>query len=101
MGWTGVTGPDLNGVGDRAATRVTGQTAEEYLSNSLYNPHDYLVPGFGPLMVQFQDDDPSVPTTYMTLEQNQAVVAFLCSQTSTGESACDLENLAAITVGSN
>ncbi len=101
LGWAGVTGPNLNGIGDRAATRVAGQTAEEYLSNSLYHPADYLVPGFGALMPQFQPDDESNIGTYMPQRENQAIVAYLCNQTSTGDSACDLENLATITVGSN
>ena len=95
LGWTGVTGPNLNGIGDRAATRVAGQTAEEYLNNSFYHPADYLVPGFGALMPQFQPDDGSNAGTYMPLNENQAIVAYLCTQTSSGESACDLENLAA------
>lgn len=99
LGWTGVTGPNLNDVGDRAARRVPGQTAEEYLHNSLYHPSDYLVPGFGPLMPQFQPDDPG-GANYMPVDENQAIVAYLCTQTATGESACDLENLASITVGS-
>jgi hypothetical protein len=79
---------------------VAGQTAEEYLTNSLYHPGDFLVPGFGPLMPQFQSDDAG-GANYMPLDENQAIVAYLCTQTETGDSACDLENLANITIGSN
>ena len=99
LNWTGVTGPNLEGVGDRASQRVPGLTAEEYLVESLYHPADFLVPGFGPLMPQFVPDNPD-DLNYMPADEAQAIVAYLCTQTSTGESACDLENLASITVGS-
>lgn len=98
LGWQGITGPSLNGVGDRAATtraNATGETPEEYLHRSLYHPAEYLVPGFGALMPQFQALDPGAPN-YMPEEDNQAIVAYLCTQTGSGESACDLENLQAI-----
>lgn len=98
LGWQGITGPTLNGVGDRAAAvraNATGLTPEDYLHRSLYHPAEYLVPGFGALMPQFQPEDNSLPT-YMTEEDNLAIVAYLCSQTASGESACDLENLQAI-----
>lgn len=92
--WQGITGPSLEGVGDRAGQRVSGETAEEYLYTSIYNPTAYLVPGYGPLMIQFQKKDPAAPN-YIASEDAQAIVAFLCTLTETGESACNLENLAA------
>ncbi len=92
INWQGITGPSLEGIGDRAGGRVSGQSAEEYLYTSLYLPHSYLVPGYGPLMIQFQNDDAGVPN-YMPSEDGQAVVAYLCTLTDIGESACDLENL--------
>jgi cytochrome c oxidase subunit 2 len=92
LGWVGLTGPSLNGVGDRAARRVPGQSAEEYLDRSLYHPGEYLVPGFGNLMPQFQPGDPAAPN-YMSPDDHLAVIAYLCMQTASGESACDLENL--------
>ena len=98
LDWTGVTGPNLNGVGDRAPRRVAGQTAEEYLVRSLHEPHEFLVPGFGPLMPEFQPENPD-GANYMPWEDIQAVAAYLCVQTATGESACDLENLALLTEG--
>jgi cytochrome c oxidase subunit II len=100
LNWVGNIGPSLEGVGDRAATRVVGQTAEAYLSRSLYHPNEYLAPGFGALMPQFQPDDPQ-GANYMPWDENQAIAAYLCELTASGESACDLDNLAAITVGSN
>jgi mono/diheme cytochrome c family protein len=41
-----VVGPSQAGLGARAAQRVPGQTAEEYLRNSITHPNDYLVEGF-------------------------------------------------------
>ena len=37
-------GPSMIGIADRAETRVDGQSAEEYLRNSILHPNDYLVP---------------------------------------------------------
>lgn len=92
LGWQGMTGPALDGVGDRAARRVAGESAEEYLDRSLYYPGEFLVPGFGSLMPQFQPDDPAAPN-YMSADDHFAIIAYLCTQTASGESACDLENL--------
>lgn len=95
FGWQGVTGPNLNGIADRVASvraAATGETPEEYLSRSLYFPAEYLVPGFGALMPQFQPDDPGGPN-YMPVDDHIAIVAYLCTQSSTGESVCDLDNL--------
>ncbi len=94
LGWTGTTGPILNGIGDRAGTQVAGYTAEEYIVESIRLPQSFLVTGYGPVMPQFTHEQ-------MDSEQLQAVVAYLCTQTNTGESACDMENLAAITVESD
>jgi cytochrome c oxidase subunit II len=95
LGWTGVTGPNQNGVADRVVnSRVgaTGQPPEEYLLRSLYHPGEYLVPGFGNLMPQFQPDDPGAPN-YMPVDDAVAIVAYLCTQSASGENVCDLENL--------
>lgn len=82
FGWIGTTGPNLNTVGDRAATTravATGLTPYEYLQHSIAAPTDYLVPGFGPLMIVR-------PTP--TEGEIADIAAFLCTQTATGESAC-------------
>lgn len=95
--WAGVTGPTLTGIGDRSATTratSTSETAEEYLFHSLYIPGAYLVPGFGNLMNNFQFGDPTAPN-YMPKEDALAIVAYLCTLTDSGESVCDLDNLAA------
>jgi hypothetical protein len=42
--------PDLQGIGERAKTRVDGLSDVEYLAQSLYEPMAYVVPGFPPAM---------------------------------------------------
>jgi hypothetical protein len=92
LSWVGVTGPNLNDIGDRAANRIPGLTAEEYLSQSIYESNAFLVPGFGPLMPDFQFEDPDAPN-FMSLEDHEAIVAYLCRETASGDPACSLENL--------
>ncbi len=41
-----VVGPGLAGVGERAATEVAGQSADEYLDEAIRDPGAYLVDGF-------------------------------------------------------
>ncbi|MDH3248143.1 MAG: cytochrome c [Acidimicrobiia bacterium] len=41
-----VVGPSLAGVGERAATRVPGQSAREYLPTSIVMPDSHAVDGF-------------------------------------------------------
>jgi cytochrome c oxidase subunit 2 len=95
MGWTGVTGPNLDGIGDRATRRVSGETASSYLVNSLRHPQRFIVPGYSSaLMPQFHEDD-SVLNNYMPDEDAVAIAAYLCTQTDTGESACTTEELEA------
>ena len=43
-------GPSLAAMKDVAATRVEGQSAEEYLRESILNPSAYIVPGYEDLM---------------------------------------------------
>jgi cytochrome c553 len=43
-------GPGLAGIGERAGTRVSGQSAKEYIFNSITNPPLVLVTGFSNLM---------------------------------------------------
>lgn len=40
-------GPGMASMGVRAATRVEGQSAAEYIYNSIIHPDDYIVEGFG------------------------------------------------------
>lgn len=41
-----IVGPSLAGIANRAGARVAGQTAEDYLHNSILNPNLYVVDGF-------------------------------------------------------
>ncbi|MBL8161451.1 MAG: cytochrome c [Anaerolineae bacterium] len=43
-------GPNLAGVAERAATRIDGMTADDYLRQSILDPHRYLVPGYRSIM---------------------------------------------------
>lgn len=93
--WAGQTGPALNNIGDTASRRRAGYTAQEYLVESLYDPHIFLVTGYGALMPVFQAGDADAPN-YMPPENAEAIVAYLCTQTSEEESVCDLETLPAV-----
>ncbi len=65
------TGPNLAGVGSRAATTVSGLSAVEYLYNSIVNPNDYVVEGFvAGLMPQNYGE-------VLTQEQIDNLVAYL------------------------
>jgi cytochrome c2 len=41
-----IVGPGLSGVGDRAASRVSGLSADEYLEQSVREPGTFVVDGF-------------------------------------------------------
>jgi cytochrome c2 len=73
LGREGLRGPDLAGVGSRAAERVPGQSAEEYLRTTLTEPCAYVVEGFDCIMPQ---------TLLQTLGTAKitALIAFLQSQ---------------------
>lgn len=88
FGWAGVTGPSLNGIANRAGERFPGQTAEEYLATSIWNPSAYLVPGYGNLMPVHGPDAPG--SNEMSPEQLYTIVAYLCIQGD--DSDCDNEN---------
>ncbi len=46
VGSTSAVGPEMNGIGERAATRVEGMGAEAYLRESIVNPGAYIVEGY-------------------------------------------------------
>ena len=41
-----IIGPSFYGIADRAGSRVSGMTAEEYLHQSIVDPNAFIVPGF-------------------------------------------------------
>lgn len=47
---TTLVGPSLQGISQRAGTRISGLSAEEYLRQSIVDPSAYLVEGFDDLM---------------------------------------------------
>ncbi|HEX6200601.1 MAG TPA: cytochrome c [Thermoanaerobaculia bacterium] len=70
--------PDLDGIATRAADRVPGLSALEYMAQSLYEPEAYIVPGFNPGMPQI-DKAP----IGLSDDEIKAVLAYL--QTLGGE----------------
>jgi hypothetical protein len=62
-------GPGLAGVRDRAATRVSGLSADAYLEQSILEPSVFLAPGFQNLM----------PTTFKDLPTQSVadLIAYL------------------------
>lgn len=65
-----IVGPSQAGLATRAETRVPGQTAEEYIRNSIINPDEHVVEGFAPgLMYQHYGTD-------LTEEQIDDLVAY-------------------------
>lgn len=67
---TVVIGPSLNGIATRAATRVEGYSAEEYIERSILIPNFYVVEGFADTM----------PTNFgkeLTSEELSALVSYV------------------------
>lgn len=54
---TGVIGPDLDGIWERGATRVKGETAEQYIDHSIKDPGAFVVDGYPNSMTNFGYDD--------------------------------------------
>lgn len=70
---SGTTGPNHNTIGTTAATRVEGQSAEEYIRQSILDPSAYVVQGFEDLMIK----------TYSVMispSEMDDLVAFLLAQ---------------------
>ena len=67
--------PDLTDIGVNAATRVSGMEAKAYLIESMYQPANFLVPGYGKIMPEVW----KAPINLSKLEI-EAVIAYLQSQ---------------------
>lgn len=63
-------GPNLDGIGGRAGTRVEGPTAEEYLHQSIFQSERYLVSGYRDIM--YPDY-----SAYLTERDIQDLIAYL------------------------
>jgi mono/diheme cytochrome c family protein len=70
VGDAAIVGPAMAGIATRAATRIEGLSAQDYIVESILAPGAYLVPGFDNLM-------PSTWGTTLTGEEMDAIVAFL------------------------
>ncbi len=64
-------GPGLLNIGERAADRVEGQTAEEYLRISILNPGEYVVEGFPDMLM------PQIYADLLSDEDLDNLVAYL------------------------
>lgn len=92
LGWSGITGPALNGIGDRAGDRVSGLNGVEYLLQSLHLPNEYIVPGYAagqmPYFGMSEEAPPGhQPYNIMPEEDLVAIVAYLCTQVGSGNVA--------------
>ena len=67
--------PDLTDIGVNAATRVPGMDAKAYLIESMYQPANFLVPGYGKIMPEVWK--PPISLSKLEIE---AVIAYLQSQ---------------------
>jgi nitric oxide reductase subunit C len=65
-----IVGPSMAGVAERAGQRVSDQSAEEYMRNSILNPSDYVVEGFADVMQKNLAD-------VLSSQDVDAVIAYL------------------------
>lgn len=73
-------GPALIGMGARAATRVAGLSAEEYLYQSIVQPSAYIVEGFPDIMPKNYGEQ-------FSEAELQALVAYILTETGGAEAA--------------
>jgi len=66
-----IVGPSLKGVGDRAAKRIPGMSATDYIHNHIINPDIFTVPGFSPGIM------PKTFKQMLTPSQIDDIVAYL------------------------
>lgn len=70
---TPLVGPSLDGIGERAATRVEGVSAEDYIRQSIVSPSAYIVEGYSDSMNKTYPES-------LTEQEIDDLVAFLLSQ---------------------
>jgi cytochrome c oxidase subunit II len=95
LGWQGALAPSLDGLGSRADERAAevGEdvpTGAEYIAQSLRHPNDYVVAGYNANIM------PVFTPELMPQDELNAIVAYLCTQTDSGDptvSDCGLGNL--------
>jgi len=74
VGATGQVGPNLDGIGTRAGSRVAGQSAADYIKTSILKPNAYVVPNY-PANIMPQDFALRISDNDLN-----ALVAFLLAQ---------------------
>jgi hypothetical protein len=72
-GTTGVSGPVMDGLGELAASRIEGLSAEDYIRQSIFEPGAYIVEGFQPIM-------PANYGTSLSEEDLNILVEYLLAQ---------------------
>jgi mono/diheme cytochrome c family protein len=70
-------GPGLQGIGERAATRVEGQSAVEYIHNSILHPNDFIAPPDVNGVPYPENLMPQIYATVWTEEQINDIIAYL------------------------
>lgn len=65
--------PVMAGYGERAGSRVRGESAEEYTLNSIINPASHIVDGYSNLMYRDYEDK-------LTQQQIADLIAYLLTQ---------------------
>ena len=68
-------GPSLTGIGNVAATRRPGMSAEAYLRESIVEPQAFVVPGYAASPIN--PGHPQMPKLPITREEADALIAFL------------------------
>ncbi len=69
----GGAGPSLAGLGAAAGARVRGQSAEEYIYNSIVRPARHIVQGYSNIMYNSYDEK-------LSAQQIADLITFLLSQ---------------------
>jgi hypothetical protein len=90
LNWAGVTGPSLEGIGNRSARREGGLSAIEYLVKSIHLPNSYVVPGYPAGQMPYfghsaEAPEGQAPYNQMPEDHLIAIVAYLCTQTESGD----------------
>jgi cytochrome c2 len=78
-----ISAPGFKGLADRAATRVPGQSAEEYLRESIVDPGAYIVQGSVEGDWQGHSGSRGMPTNYGETLSEQDIndlIAFMLTQ---------------------
>lgn len=91
LGWQGITGPNLNGIGVRAGNRASAAGSADaisYLVNSIYEPNRYVVPGFAAGQMPQFGPEGSGALNVMPPQDLYNIVAYLCTQTDGADSSC-------------